>query len=82
MSSKYNIKEADWDHVAPPRHPHKIDPEDLIHEIEDDTLTQFIWSLEPNISKTSISLLECSVCKCQARVIDGFDSRFIGKPRT
>lgn len=33
--------------LPPPRPPRKIDPEDLIREIEDDPLTQFVWSIRP-----------------------------------
>lgn len=34
-----------------PRHLLTIDPEEVVHEIEDDPLSQFVWSLGPTLSK-------------------------------
>jgi hypothetical protein len=32
-----------------PRHLLNIDPEEVVHEIEDDPLSQFVWSFRPNL---------------------------------
>ncbi|HLU09541.1 MAG TPA: hypothetical protein VK003_07725 [Oceanobacillus sp.] len=37
--------------LPPPRPPRNIDPEDLIRQIEDDALTQWVWSIKPKTAK-------------------------------
>lgn len=34
-----------------PRHLLTIDPEEVVHEIEDDPLSQFLWSVGPTLGK-------------------------------
>jgi hypothetical protein len=34
-----------------PRHLLTIDPEEVVHEIEDDPLSQFLWSVGPTLEK-------------------------------
>ena len=33
--------------LPPPRHQHKVDPETLIEQIEDDPISQFVWTIVP-----------------------------------
>lgn len=42
--------------IVPPRFPNKPDPEDIIREIEEDPLTEIVWSLPAAIRTVRRSL--------------------------
>lgn len=44
--------------LPPPRHMSNIDPEDLIRQIEDDSVSQFVWSFRSNVLKVVHKLAE------------------------
>lgn len=60
-----------------PRHLLKIDPDNVVREIEDDPLSQFLWSLRPRLGKplhdinalsaTSTSHKDKPVSECSAQ---------------
>jgi hypothetical protein len=44
------VKKGD-EMLPPPRHQPKVDPEELIRQIENDPVSQFVWDIVPEMSK-------------------------------
>lgn len=44
--------------LPPPRNPRHVEPEQLIEEIENDAVSQFVWDLIPKVARAIRTLAE------------------------